>query len=271
MSEDEVVHAHTIYVRTKHIADAYRHVQATGKIYVGLVFVGEDCIGVNTADTIDVPKIANEAPIAEMYQTRQHGPGGELLQTSQRRPERVGVKHLTDKKVMELIREFGPLNTMELGDRLNVARGDSSKRTRISRLLQGLSRRRMLKKEDSQARYPRYVLANGASRQVTGGKEAQAPQHKASRGGHSITPEAVLRVITERRHASTMEIGDALNIPRSESGIRGKITLTVRSLKAANKIRQATEFKDAKGFPTFEAVPASDSETQQDQASHSEA
>lgn len=228
-----------IDIPARFIRQAMDHLEHTASRYVTFLFTGEQvidaiCVGVTTR----------------------------LLITDQRRggppaappPETATiwtVANLTNEVILAEVRKHGTIDVRGLGNAMGIPGNAIPQRQRIRRVLAALTKERLLRKTSKKGAFPSYT--------IVGRKSSQPPPTMPLRPGHrvtrkDITEEKVMALIPPTGRISARAIGDALNIPRSDASVRGKVSTLILDLVRAGRVRIVEDNREEGGGRLYELI-----------------
>jgi hypothetical protein len=138
---------------------------------------------------------------------------------------------VTNDVVLDVIQNHGPITTKKIGDALEIAGNDAQARQKIRRVLNDLTKNRIVRRTGSN-RYPSFVAAE----RKAGTKMPLRTNRTRQVTRNHITEEVVIEQLAAG-HITSKAIGDALNIPRPDSIVRSKITEVVGKLIKQNRLK----------------------------------
>jgi hypothetical protein len=237
-----------IDIPARFIRQAMEHIENTGNRYVTFLFAGEQvidaiCVGVTTRLLItDQRRTASPTPTPEP----------DVPWT---------VQTLTDEAVLAKMRELGSATVRKVGDSFGLPGHAIAQRQRIRRVLSALTEERLLTKREPRVGFPIYSIAVRKSSQPP----PTMPIHAGRRVTRKdITDDKLLALIEENGgRMSSRAMGDAMNIPRPDNLVRGKITQLIFEMTKAGRVRYSGENEEG-GGRLYELVPATETDANTD-------
>ena len=229
-----------IDIPARFIRQAIDHIEHTGSRYVTFLFTGEQvidaiCVGVTTRLLItDQRKGAAAAtpPVETMWT----------------------VATLTNEVILDKVKELGMVTVRDLGNSMGIPGNAIPQRQRIRRVLQALTDERLIHKTENKTGFPIYSAFK--RKQSHPNMELRAARRIKRR---DVTSEKVLELFQQNGRMCSRDIGDALQIPRGDASVRGKVSNVIHDMLDANIIRPTGE-SDVKGGRIYEMVNATAAE-----------
>jgi hypothetical protein len=202
---------------------------------IGLLLVNDICVGVDTSigsrkPTLNV--VESESDVVREAQRdyvraakKARGIDGHIPPS----PESDG-EPFNKESIYNMIKEHGPIASIQIGDMLNIGRKKTPIRRKISQFIQDLIKTRNIIRENDN----RYVISAKAFR-----RSSIPVYHKGTTPIRILlTEESILGVLRQSTFPmKTVEICDALGIDRKKGSARSRATKLLRNdLFTASKI-----------------------------------
>ena len=236
-----------IDIPARFIRQAVDHIEHTGSRYVTFLFTGEQvidavCVGVTTRLLITdqrKPSIAPSAPELDVPWT---------------------VANLTNEVILAKMAELGSGTVRKIGDDFGLPGNAIAQRQRIRRVLQALTEERLLRKSVPNKGFPVYSIGTRKSREPSPTMPIRPAPRTRRIKRSDITAEKVLALFQQNGRMCSRDIGDAMEIPRGDASVRGKVSNVIHDLLEANVIRPTGD-SDAQGGRIYEMIAEANTET----------
>jgi hypothetical protein len=241
MDDDDVVMTPTrlVDIPAKFIHQAFEHLQHTNARHVTFMFANEMiidaiCIGINTSTRRALPAPVFEKPSIEI----DNRVDIKVPQAAEK-----SDKALTPEIVFDVISKNSPINVRQIGDKLGLG-SDARQRAIVQRLVRKLSKDELIS-----------IVGNGYYPQYIPTESATSPRTISRK---NITEQVILQHLRSATSMTSRGMGDLIGIPRSDTSIRGKITLVMSQLLSHGLVESIGYESDGSGR-VYKIVNSTDS------------
>ncbi len=143
------------------------------------------------------------------------------------------LEAITPESVLAVVRQANKIiSTREIGDRLDIRRGDTALRGKISKTLRILMQDKVIDgfPGESGTRISKYCIHNEAATKPVVKKPTAKRKNKKSKKSKNITTEMVIRVLEQNGDLSSMIISDYLELERTDGNSRSAVSGVLKNL-----------------------------------------